>query len=238
MDRSRIDAADYVESQYRSTAKLETRMSVWRPGVDGRTPQDVVLGALAEKGPRRVVEVGCGTGVFAARCASELGCDVVAVDSSPAMVEEARARGVAAILGDVRDLPFEDGAFDCAVALWMLHHVDDRDRAIGELARVLRPGGRLVATGNGLGHLAELWELIGFDYSGSPFGLENGARQLGSHFAAVATREVATRAVFGDRAAAAAYLESMERHDLAALLPDAGWPLVAGGGTAVFIADR
>src|SRR5690349_23817200 len=124
MDRSRIDAAEYVESQYRSTAKLETRMSVWRPGVDGRTPQDVVLGALAEKGPRRVVEVGCGTGVFAARCASELGCDVVAVDSSPAMVEEARARGVAAVLGDVRDLPFEDGAFDCAVALWMLHHVD------------------------------------------------------------------------------------------------------------------
>ena len=53
MDRSRIDAAEYVESQYRSTAKHETRMSVWRPGVDGRTPQDVVLGALAEKGPRR-----------------------------------------------------------------------------------------------------------------------------------------------------------------------------------------
>ncbi len=60
------------------------------------------------------------------------------------------------------------------VALWMVHHVDDRDRAIGELARVLRPGGRLVATGNGRGHLAELWALIGFEYPGSPFGRENG----------------------------------------------------------------
>jgi SAM-dependent methyltransferase len=238
MDRSRIDAREYVESQYRSTAKLETRMSVWRPGPDGRTPQDVVLAALAEKRPARIVEVGCGTGVFAARCARELGCDVVALDSSPAMVEETRARGVEAVLGDVRDLPFEDGAFDCAVALWMLHHVDGRDRAIGELARVLRPRGRLIATGNGLGHLAELWELIDFDYSESPFGLENGDGQLGPHFAEVATHEVDTRAVFGDRAAAAAYLESMERHDLAALLPDAGWPLVARGGTAVFVADR
>ena len=123
-------------------------------------------------------------------------------------VETTRALGVDAVVGDVRDLPFEDGAFDCAVALWMLHHVDDRDRAIGELARVLRPGGRLVATGNGRTHLAELWALIGFEYPGSPFGLENGRAQLERHFASVATHAVDTRAVFADRAAAAAYLES------------------------------
>ena len=238
MDRSRIDTGAYVERQYRSTAKLETRMSVWRPGAGGRTPQDVVIDALAETRPGRILEVGCGTGVFAARCSRELGCEVVALDSSPAMVEETSARGVDAVLGDVRHLPFEDGAFDCAVALWMLHHVSDRDRAIGELARVLRPGGRLVATGNGLGHLAELWELIDFDYLESPFGLENGRSQLEPHFGSIATHEVDTRAVFGDRAAAAAYLESMERHDLAALLPDTGWPLTARGGTAVFVADR
>ena len=57
-------------------------------------------------------------------------------------------------------------------------------------------------------------------------------------FAHVTTQEVDTRAVFGGRATAAAYLGSMERHDLAALLPEAGWPLTARGGSAVFVADR
>ena len=46
---------------------------------------------------------------------------------------------------DVQALPFADGAFDVAVAAWMLYHVPDLDRALAELARVLRPGGRLVA---------------------------------------------------------------------------------------------
>ena len=51
---------------------------------------------------------------------------------------DARA-GVDARVGDVQDLPFEDGEFDCAVAAWMLYHVPDVERALAELARVLRP---------------------------------------------------------------------------------------------------
>ena len=44
------------------------------------------------------------------------------------MVELARARGVDARVGDVQELPFADGAFDCVVAAWMLYHVPDLDR--------------------------------------------------------------------------------------------------------------
>ena len=62
------------------------------------------------------------------------------VDVSPRMVELARARGVDARVGDVQELPFDDGSFDCAVAAWMLFHVPDLDRGLAELARVLRPG--------------------------------------------------------------------------------------------------
>ncbi|HVC23079.1 MAG TPA: methyltransferase domain-containing protein [Candidatus Dormibacteraeota bacterium] len=157
----RLDEDDFVHEQYRSTAKLKTRSSVWHPDAQGRWPQDVALSALAWVKPRRLLEVGSGTGAFAASCSRELSCQVVALDSSAAMVAATGAAGVEALLGDVQDLPFPDGTFDAAVAAWMLYHVADRDLAISELARVLRPGGRLVAITNGIGHLAELWELIG-----------------------------------------------------------------------------
>ena len=77
------------------------------------------------------------------------------LDVAPRMVELARSRGVDAIVGDVQELPFENALFDCAVAAWMLFHVPDIDRGLSELARVLRPGGRLVAVTNAEHHLAE-----------------------------------------------------------------------------------
>jgi len=114
--------------------------------------------------PRRVLEVGCGRGEFAERLAGA-GIGVVAVDQSARMVELTRARGVDARLGDVQALPFADGEFDAAVANFVLYHVRDIHRALAELARVLRPGGTLVAATNGVRQLAELWELVGRDLS-------------------------------------------------------------------------
>src|SRR5207247_10358646 len=82
-------------------------------------------------GPRRVLEVGAGPGEFAERLGRDLGVEVIAADLSPRMVELARDRGVDARLGDVQELEFEDGSFDCAVAAWMLYHVPDLDRGLG-----------------------------------------------------------------------------------------------------------
>jgi len=79
------------------------------------------------------------------------------------MVELTRKRGIDARLGNVQGLPFEDGEFDCAVAAWMLYHVSDIDRALGELARVLRPDGHLVAVTNSREHLRELKDLLGIE---------------------------------------------------------------------------
>ena len=85
--------------------------------------------------PQSVLEVGCGEGELAERVQRELGAEVVALDQSERMVELTRRRGVDARVGDVQDLPFPDECFDVAVAAWMLYHVPDLDRGLGELAR-------------------------------------------------------------------------------------------------------
>jgi SAM-dependent methyltransferase len=233
----RLDDADFVRDQYASTDRLETRMAVWRPDADGGTPQDVALGALAAVSPARLLDVGSGTGAFAARCGQELGCEVVALDASSDMVAASRRRGVEAMLGDVQALPFDDAWFDAAVAAWMLYHVPDRDRAPGELARVLRPGGRLVAITNGRRGLAELYDLVGGARFDSSFSSENGGEQLERHFARVDRVDLEPTAYFADRAAAAAYLATLGREELAARLPELHEPLVVRGHTTVFVAD-
>jgi len=233
----RLDDEEFVRGQYRSPGRLETRISVWQPGPDGRTPQGVALSLLADAAPARLLEVGCGTGALAARCAAELGCDVVALDASAEMVRATRARGVQAMVGDVQELPFADGEFDCAVAAWMLYHVPDLDHGVAELARVLRPGGRLVAITNGRDSLGELYGLVGGTRRDSSFSSENGGEVLGRRFARVERHDVDVRAVFADRDAAAAYLETLERGDLAARLPRDMGRLVARGAVTVFAAE-
>ena len=74
----------------------------------------------------------------------------------------AEATGLAAdfVLADAADLPFADASFDLAFANHMLYHLPDPARAVAELRRVLRPGGRLVAATNGEHHLAEIAALL------------------------------------------------------------------------------
>jgi SAM-dependent methyltransferase len=234
----RLDDDGFVQDQYASTAKLQTRIAVWQPGADGSSPQDLAIERLAERSPARLLEVGPGTGALAERCKAQLRCEVVALDSSPEMVRVTAARGVTAIVGDVTHLPFADGEFDCAVAAWMLYHVHDLDTAIGELARVLRPGGRLVAITNGDDHLRELYAAVGAAKLESFFSRENGAEPLARHFAQVDRTDLRARAVFADREAAAAYLATLGRGELAERLPEFSEPFVAGGAPTVFVADK
>ena len=234
----RLDDDGFVQDQYASTAKLQTRIAVWQPAAEGSSPQDVAIARLAERAPARLLEVGPGTGAFAERCRAELRCEVVGLDSSAEMVRATAARGVTAIVGDVTRLPFADGEFDCAVAAWMLYHVPDLDTAIGELARVLAPGGRLVAITNGDEHLRELYAVVGAAKLESSFSRENGAERLARNFARVERTDLRAQAVFADRAAAAAYLATLGRGELAERLPELSEPFVAGGAPTVFVADK
>jgi SAM-dependent methyltransferase len=153
----RLDDPALVRAEYATDARVRRRSLYEWAVYEGPDPREHALLALLEARPRRVLDAGCGTGEFAERAARVLGCEVVGVDQSERMVEVTRGRGVEALVADVQDLPLPDASFDAVSANWMLYHLPDLDRALSELARVLRPGGRLVALLNDVEHLVEIW---------------------------------------------------------------------------------
>jgi SAM-dependent methyltransferase len=235
----RLNDPAVVRDEYATEERLAARAAVYAKAA-GPDARDRLLDLLRAARPARVLEVGCGWGELAARIERELGCSLVAVDLSPRMVELARERGVDARVADVQELPFEDGEFDAAVAAWMLYHVPDLDRGLAELARVLRPGGRLFGITNSERHLHELWELVDGDRDHViGFSAENGAAALARHFDKSERYDVSPTVVFRDHAAVRDYiLSSVTRAHLADRLPAFDGPLRATRATAVFVAEK
>jgi ubiquinone/menaquinone biosynthesis C-methylase UbiE len=91
-----------------------------------------------------VLEVGCGTGLVLERIAA-FAASARGIDISPKMLEQARARGLDVAVGDATALPFPDASFDVACSFKVLAHVRDIERALAEMARVVRPGGFVLA---------------------------------------------------------------------------------------------
>lgn len=112
--------------------------------------EDRFRGAVGEAGAGVILDVACGPGVVTAALAGRA-TSVTAFDATPAMLEKARKRCAEAGLdnvrfeqGDAQSMPFADGTFDVAVTRLAIHHFADPKRVIGEIFRVLRPGGTLV----------------------------------------------------------------------------------------------
>jgi SAM-dependent methyltransferase len=227
-----------VAEQYRSEANLRARQALWRK-VEGENAPTVLWRALESLAPKHVLEVGGGQGELAERMQTELGAQVTFLDQSERMVELARARGIVdAHVGDAQELPFPDGSFDTVVAAWMLYHVLDLDRGLAEMARVLAPGGRLVAVTGSVRHIEELRELFGalrgFE---KQFNAENGESILRRHFRDVERTDTEVVAVVEERETLEAYRRSLS-YETRPLPDDIALPFRVHGRGAIFVATR
>ncbi|HEX4527375.1 MAG TPA: class I SAM-dependent methyltransferase [Gaiellaceae bacterium] len=224
-----------VRRQYACEDNLRARQALYEE-VTGQGAPDALWRTLVEWQPRQVLEVGGGPGELAERLQRELGATVSFVDISPRMVELARLRGVDGQVGDIQQLPFDDGVFDTVVAAWMLYHVPDLDRGLAEVARVLKPGGALIAVTNSVHHLEELRTLISYPENWSEtFSRENGESLLGRHFSHIDRFDTETVVTVRDRAKLVAYRDSMTA-ETEPIPEDLKLPFVVHGRSTIFVA--
>ena len=91
-----------------------------------------------------MLEAGCGTGMILKEIRPHVS-EAIGIDISPGMLEVARRRGLTVAHASITQLPFPDAHFDLAYSFKVLAHVERIGAALGELARVVKPGGHVVA---------------------------------------------------------------------------------------------
>jgi len=136
--------------------------------------------ALAPAPGQRILEVGPGTGYYALEVAEWIGPDGhldvfdlqrEMLDHTLLRAEQRELRNIVALQGDARSLPFGDDCFDAAYLVTVLGEIPDQEAALSELARVVKPGGRVV-----------VGELFGDPHWVSPGKLRGRAERAGLRF--------------------------------------------------------
>lgn len=200
---SRANDRDIVRLQYSSDKNLNARQALHNGFSTNKYGWgNWVFDQFTFQTNDRVVEFGCGNGSIWANNRNKLPKDikVILTDLSDGMLRSAKDNllGIDQVIDysamDIQNIEYEDSSFDCAVANHMLYHVQNRDLAISEIARILKSDGTFYATTNSIYNMKEFKNLVSnfdsrLDYvsfsTAKEFGLENGAEQLSKHFDSV-----------------------------------------------------
>jgi len=106
--------------------------------------KELVLKLAEPKNGDRVLDIGIGTGIFATELL-KYGVDITGIDVSEKMLEIARAKGLNNVLaGNAESLDFPDESFDLVISITALEFIKDPEKAIAEMVRVCKKGGRVV----------------------------------------------------------------------------------------------
>jgi SAM-dependent methyltransferase len=200
------DDPQYLKEQYAKDANLATRIRTHELYTEPRLDFTAwVLDQIAWRGDERVLDVGCGAGGYVAAVlartphytAGDISIGMLRTISAPARVNL-----------DAQRLPLTGGTFDVLLANHMIYHLPDQDRAGADFARVLRPGGILIAATNSAHNMEELRDLVRRaadrlrvvrpinPYPALSFTVENGAELLRRHFEHVELRKLVSALVF------------------------------------------
>jgi SAM-dependent methyltransferase len=231
---ARIDDPAYLlHDQYRTSGNLQARIDFHvRFRTNPYDWQRWVFDHLRLPAEARILEIGCGAGSLWLENQDRVpaGWEVTLADLSPGMLAKARrSLGSSPMLQispmlalDAQALPFPRARFDGVVANHMLYHVPDRPRALAEIRRILKPGGRIYAATGGRDQLCELIELVSrFDptlvlWEGrgpDSFLLETGEAQLAPWFDGVTLHRYDDALEVTDAEALAAYVASKVKLD-------------------------
>jgi SAM-dependent methyltransferase len=184
--------------QYRETSKLRNRIQLHEKYRTYQYPWHMWIFDQLELQPgMRVLEFGCGPGTIWVQNNERLPEEITFVlsDLSTGMIQTARQNlaqdgRFQYLVADIQDAPLISEQFDAVIANQMLFHVTDLQRSILTIQRVLRPGGALYATTNGLRHMYNIYELVqqvvpgirNFSSAAERFGLHNAAKKLAPTF--------------------------------------------------------
>ncbi len=213
------DRAYLRDFQYKTDVHLAARQSIYayqQPRIDLARE---TLGLAVLAGDETVADVGCGNGRYLAELARRGHAGpVLGADMSPGMLLAARSAAPRAglMVADAAALPVRDGAAGLALAMHMLYHVPEPDRAVRELRRITRPGGRVIVGLNGADHLRELRALVAEVLAGlgrpvpppERIRLDQGEALLRSQFASVTRHDFVSQLRVPTTEPVAAYVRS------------------------------
>lgn len=207
----------------------------------GPDPIDELVATITGLRPRSVLEVGAGSGQFAARLTGHLDGPVVVSDPSPTLMSQASDRALPAVVAAATALPFDIHRFDCVLARGPRWRADDIGDVLREIARVLGGEGVLVvstATPDRDGH--ELDALVGCTLRRAVgvFAGDRAGDALHQCFERVVRSDVDHAMVFPSGGDLAAYLRSVpSRRHLADRVTDIEGPLRLCYRTSMFVAS-